>query len=222
MGENPVIPAEYNIISKFVQLPIVNIVNNYFSINGAAQYLFWYALGAVIYGYIDSYVSQRKTHPVRFHLWGLITLAVSSILFLLKITEIGRFSTIIYQNMFVYENYRIVSTCFICFSIVYLSALLDTCSLLGEIGRNSTALMGLEFITHSYIPLCVLPMLNMGIPTINSTQGVITITMATLLLNCWIARKIGKFFPVLNGRWKPKSCRWSKILTGEIAELYEK
>lgn len=203
-GENPVIPERYNAILKFSQLPGIKIVNNWFSLGGAAQYLFWYALGALVYDYLNKYASLRKIHPIHFHTCGLLATVTSLILFLGKVTEIGNISHIIYSNIVILEFYRTITTIIICFGVIYLSILLERSSFLSGIGRNGVSLMGLEFITHSFIPLSLLPMLNMGIPSIASTVDVITITLATLWLNCRIARDIDRYFPVLNGRWRVK------------------
>lgn len=203
-GENPVISERYNVILSFCQLPGINIVNNWFSLGGAAQYLFWYALGALLYDYLNKYASLRTINPIRFHICGLLATVTSLILFLGKVTEIGNISHIIYSNIVILDFYRTITTIIICFGVIYLSILLEKSSVLSEIGRNGVSLMGLEFITHGFIPLSLLPMLNMGIPSIASTVNVITITLATLWLNCRIARGIDRYFPVLNGRWRVK------------------
>lgn len=61
--------------------------------------------------------------------------------------------------------------------------------------------MGLEYITHGYFALTFLPMINLGIPSINSTMGVVTITIIQIIINYWISNRINKYLPILNGDW---------------------
>ena len=132
----------------------------------------------------------------------MISLGIAAILFLVKIVGSQKFSEIVFSNIIIYENYRIVTTLCICFGVVYMSILLEQSTFMKEVGTNGMSIMGLEYITHSYIPLSVLPMLNLGIPNMVSTVDVITMTLVTLWINCRLARGIKMYFPVLNGNWR--------------------
>lgn len=68
--------------------------------------------------------------------------------------------------------------------------------------------MGLEYITHSYFALTFLPMINLGIPNINSTMCVVTVTIIQSVINLRINNWINRYFPVLNGDWKKKKYKY--------------
>lgn len=207
-GETPVIPAKYNIFTLLSELPILNIVDSWFSISGLPQFCFWYALGAWSFEYIQSFIKLKDgEYQVWYHSLGFFMTFISSLLFLKKITGFEWIGNIIYKNNFVLENYKIICTLIIICAIFYISTLLEKSVLLKEIGTSTMGLMGLEYITHGYIPLILLPMLNLGIPSIVNTEGVITVTAGAICINMFLMKLINKYMPILNGKKK-----WGKNL----------
>lgn len=201
-GEAPIIADENNIFIILSQLPVLKTINAWIAFKSVPQFLFYYALGAAVFPGLRRYESWRREKPAAFHALGLANCGVSAVLFLYQITGINRIAGFIYSSTAVFECYKIITTLCICFCAVYLSMLMERSSFLKEVGSNSMSLVGLEYITHSYLTLSLLPMLNLGIPNMVSTVDVMTITLATLWINCRLARGINKYFPVLNGKWK--------------------
>lgn len=76
--------------------------------------------------------------------------------------------------------------------VISLSILFENSNVLRNIGESSMNFMGLEFITHGWFTLSFLPMINLGIPSINSTIQVIMVVaiqiFITLLISNWINR----------------------------------
>ena len=66
------------------------------------------------------------------------------------------------------------------------------------------SLMGIEFITHDLITLTLLPMINLGIPNVTSTTGVLILVFSQFAMNLCAIKFINNHFPILNGKVKFK------------------
>ncbi len=197
--------SEHNVFSILSQLPILKIINGWFSIDSIPQYGFWYAFGAVIYPYIcKGFEWKKKNKRLYFHSIGFFLTFLTSILFLYKVTEIEKLNRFIYYNNLTLLIYKDICTIIICSCILYLSTFLEKSRVLKEIGKSTLIFMGLEFLTHGYITLVFLPMINLGIPNIVSTSGVITVTIGQFLINIVLAFYINQYFPILNGKIRKK------------------
>lgn len=84
--------------------------------------------------------------------------------------------------------------------MLYLSMFLCRSKIFVDFGKNTLALLGLEFITHAYLALELLPTLNLGIPAITTTIDVITFIAAQLFIDMTLCKFINKCFPILNGK----------------------
>lgn len=215
LGERPIMPAKYNIFNIPDNWPfLIKIIGGrWFGVGAIPHYLFWYSLGAIVFDLITAYTETKTRKPFQFYLIGFISGTISMILFFKKITEINSIISIIYLNNGTHELYRICSTLIILCFIFFISKLLEESPVLNNIGRSSMNFMGLEYITHSYFALSFLPMINLGIPSINSTVHIITITVIQIIINLWISNRINKYIPLLNGDITSFS-RSQKILSG--------
>lgn len=199
-GETPLI--NYNLFEIINKVYPVWVVSRWIGISAIPQYLFWYALGAVSFNKIKTYTECMDHKPIQFYAVGFISGIVSMILFFHNITNIRVIQKMIYINNGILECYRIVCSIVIIVFVFFVSKLLENSNVMKDIGASSLNFMGLEYITHGYFALSLLPMLNLGIPTVSSTMHVITLSIIQVVINLWISRKINKYMPVLNGDWK--------------------
>lgn len=202
-GENAVVNSKYNIFYILSQLPLLKIINGWVSIRAVPQFGFWYAFGAICFPYICKcfkWKEEKERRELYFHGFGFLITFLTSILFLYRITEFEIISKFIYYNNLTLLIYKDICTVIICSCILYLSTFLEKSKLLKEIGKSTLVFMGLEFLTHGYITLVFLPMINLGIPNIVSTSGVITVTIGQFLINIVLAFYINRHFPILNGK----------------------
>ncbi len=140
---------------------------------------------------------------IYIYIWnvtGMSAVILSSILMFRDITNFKLISDFVYSNIFVFNLYKIATTLIICFAVIYLSVSLQKSKILTFIGRNSISMMGLEFITHSYLALSLLPMINLGIPKVISTVDVITLEVFHFGLNYLIIKSMVFHFPALMGK----------------------
>ncbi|BBF44252.1 acyltransferase/acetyltransferase [Lachnospiraceae bacterium KM106-2] len=201
-GEIPVISEKCNVFLKLANLPVLNRINAWFSISGIPQYLFWYALGAFSFEYIVrlvKYSKKNKKTVVRFHITGLVLVFISSMLFFRRLESLYFIRSIIKVTFF-FVNIKLIWTLIVCMAVIYMSIVLQESNLLQFIGKHTMALMGLEFITHGYITLHFLPMINLGLPNIDTTVDVVIITIIHLAINLMLVKWICRYTPVLDGK----------------------
>lgn len=202
LGEISIVPLKYNVFNNAASWPyILRVINNWFAISAVPQYLFWYSLGAIIFGVIKRFTETKVDKQHLFYFIGSTSGIISVILFFNRITEFESINKIIYRNNGILESYRICCSLVILCFVFFISKLLEESSCLNNIGKSSMSFMGLEYITHSYFALTFLPMINLGIPNINSTMCVVTVTIIQMMINQWISNRINRFLPVLNGDW---------------------
>lgn len=202
-GETPLISNTYNIFCYIGKGPYgLQIFNKWISLSGIPQYLFWYSLGAVIFEKIKQYIETKNSKSVVFYSVGVITGIISVLLYFSNVTEVLGLQNILYINNAILESYKIICSIIIILFVFFISKIIENSKIMNNIGKSSMNFMGLEFITHSYFTLSFLPMINLGIPTINSTLHIVTIEIIQIAINLWISNRINKYAPVLNGGWK--------------------
>ena len=198
LGETPIISTTWMDVSLWPS--IMQVVNNWIAFSAIPEFLFWYAMGAVVFGYVKKFVNMKEEKNPFFYMIGGFSGLVSFILFFKNLTDFAFIQNIIYSNNFTFELYMVMCSLIIITFIFFISKLLEESKVMNDIGKNSMSFMGLEYITHGYFALSFLPMINLGIPNITSTIHVITIIIIQVEINLFISRKINKYFPILNGK----------------------
>lgn len=213
-GEVPVISEKHNIFLIITNLPVINIISNWFSIMAIPTYLFWYSFGSLSFEKINSILELKNTKNLLFNFIGFFFLCGASILLLKGVYDINGLQNYIYYNNLTLNTYKILVALIIIFAVIYLCSYLEKSEVLKNIGKNTLALMGLEFITHDLVTLTLLPMLNLGIPNINSTLCVLIIVIIQFVINMYIIKFLVNCFPILNGKNDSKT-----ILRGKEKKL---
>lgn len=199
-GESGIL-NEYNIFYYISDNIPIKVIENFFSIRGIPQYYFWYEFGANIFPTLTKYSELQEERPWLFHCIGFLSTIISGLLFLGKIREYA-FLTFILSNSVTSILYTMFAALVISMSAIYFSIILKESARLNQIGQHATVFMGLEYITHSFFPLDLLPMINLGIPSLTTTIRVLTNTLLTLEFNRFLSKKIVRYFPILNGNRK--------------------
>ena len=196
-GERAIV--QFNVF-KYLE---IHVPNGYFIFGAIPTYLFWYSLGAISFKKISKFISEKDMsmkNNIVFHIIGIGTAMIASFLLLKSIVQINIIQNFIYSNLFILNNYVICTTIIIIISIIYISTFMEKINCLKNIGKNTMAHMGLEYITHGYFALIVLPMINLGIPHIETSMHVITIIIIQFIINNVIIKVINECLPILNGR----------------------
>lgn len=202
-GENGVVEAEKNIFRIFSDLPVIKVITSWVSFGASTTYLLWYSIGACSFNFLKKIFTiiddKGSSKSNIIHFTGIFTVVVTGILILCQY-NIDPIMGIVYSNMIIFNIYKIILTLITSCAVLYLSYFLQRSKILTTIGRNSMSMFGLEYITHSYIPLSLLPMINLGVPNIKGSVDVITIEVFHIMINYVIAKAIENYFPALNGR----------------------
>ena len=199
-----IIPKNYDIFFYIDNSKYFEVFNNYFLISAIKDYLLWYSLGACGLNTVKKFVSLKESKNNLYNSIGIILCLVSTALFMYNITNMRYILGIVNSNIYIYCLYKLFATLIISFTVLYLSTYLENNETLKKIGSYTMALMGLEFITHNFIALVILPMLNLGIPNISSSLCVISMTILNVYINMKIIDFFDKSFPIFNGKYSKK------------------
>ena len=147
LGEISIVPLKYNVFNNAASWPyILRVINNWFAISAVPQYLFWYSLGAIIFGVIKRFTETKVDKQHLFYFIGSTSGIISVILFFNRITEFESINKIIYRNNGILESYRICCSLVILCFVFFISKLLEESSCLNNIGKSSMSFMGLEYV----------------------------------------------------------------------------
>ena len=202
IGETPILRLEWwtDIENWFIP---IRTFNNWIGISSVPQYLFWYSLGNIAFKYIEQYMSQKQENKTRFYFIGGLSGLITITLFFYNIKLVdGILGSIVYFNNFTFEIYKILCAFIIIMFVFFISKLFEESRVLNSIGKSSMNFMGLEYITQGYFALFFLPMMNLGMPTMDYTIQVITITCIQIAINLWMSNRINKYIPILNGDYR--------------------
>ena len=194
------------LVGKIILAPFIKL----FSLSGIPTYLLWYAIGAVVYQYISNafHLISDGTNRQRniVGILGCSGLFISWILYSFKIDYLyGCLNIVpglnkIIRYDFVYQNYRILVTILISTSIMFLSYVFRKSKLLDDIGKNTLILMGMEFIIKNLITFQILPMFNIGLPTLESELQVMVYATLMILIVRLSFKPINKHLKCLAGK----------------------
>lgn len=192
----------------FILSPFIGFMG----ISAIPAYLFWYSLGSVLFPYLKKWVSLFNSGNFKqkflFRLLGISSILITTFIYwfkpdafwnkLLALTN----SHYVFNNTFLFTNFRIVITLIICFTFIFLSYLFRNSQTLSYIGKNTLILLGFEFIIKDFLVLNLIPMFNLGIVKLETTAQVITISILMIICVIPLFKPLNKHIPYLVGKRK--------------------
>lgn len=198
--------------------PLFNIINNmnhgrwifnYINIGAINTYLFWYVLGVFSFKYIKNIIDSKDKNKftiISFNTIGLICTFLSCMVLLKNVYGFSFLQSSFFQIKYVMFIYQHLVSIIILIAVVYISTFLTNIELLKDIGKNTLALLGLEFYIRGVIVPAIFALFNVDILSMpHSTIEKIIIIFLEFVINMLIINKfINKSFPILNGKLSKK------------------
>ena len=182
---------------------------SFIGIASIPDYLFWYALGSIIFkGVLRIKVvleGEMNIKKKAILLSGSVSLILTWLLYTYRVDFYAyypkQFNWMLklIVNGFVYENYRVLITILICLSMMFLSYLLSKSSLLLDLGKNTMILMGMELIVKDIV-LQIFSLINIGLPTLNTDIQVIGYAFITIMVARLFFKPLNKHVPYMIGK----------------------
>jgi fucose 4-O-acetylase-like acetyltransferase len=196
------------IFGSILLKPFIELMN----INNIPYYLFYYSLGCISFPYIKLFFNNidggKKSTKYILYLISSILIILNGLILNFKynffFVNSDKYQVIskIFANELVYNNYKIFITLVISFTVLIISYILRRSHILNDIGKNTLFLLGMELISKNLLLLQIIPIFNLGIPSINNPWQVIIVSVFCIMFLRIFFNFVNIHIPYLLGKWR--------------------